>query len=183
MGVAKHSLTLQGRTFLAWCVSALVDEVDEVFVSAGLNHDLPPLDSSVRFTADERLFAGPLSGIAASFRRTTADAIAVVSCDAPMVERRLLQALFETLEDAEAAIALAGGRMQFFPGVYRRSLGSKAERLIEEGTHSVTAFLEDANVRVLKEEQVLAVDPLLASFRNVNTPEDYAAFVREFGGP
>jgi molybdopterin-guanine dinucleotide biosynthesis protein A len=62
--------------------------------------------------------------------------------------------------------------------LYARTLASRIEALLDADERSIKALLAATNVRYVGHDELLAVDPELRSFRNLNTPEDYQAWVR-----
>jgi len=52
---------------------------------------------------------------------------------------------------------------------------------VREGKRRVIFLAEGEPVRLLREPEVREADPDLSSFRNVNTPEEYAAALRDAG--
>jgi molybdopterin-guanine dinucleotide biosynthesis protein A len=50
--------------------------------------------------------------------------------------------------------------------------------LLGAGERSVKTLLAACNVRYVGSEELLAVDPQLRSFRNINTPADYQAWLK-----
>jgi len=176
MGRPKHLLEHDGRTFLDWCRSALDGVVDEIVVSMAKEQEAPST-AGVTVVHDELSDSGPLAGVAASLDRCTAEHVAIVSCDAPLVSAKLIGLLFDKVGDYDAAIGVVDGRLQFFPGVYRRGMGARAREMIERGRRSMAEFVEGCRVLQVPEERIRTCDAGLDSFRNVNTPEDYAAMV------
>ena len=68
----------------------------------------------------------------------------------------------------EAAVAVANGRPQFFPAVYRRSVGAIARKLLHEDQRSLAALINACRARYVPESQVIACDPALDSFFRSN---------------
>ena len=176
MGRPKHLLELHGRTFFDWCRSALEEVVGEIVVSLAKEQEAPST-ANVTVFFDDFSDSGPLAGVAASLERCTAAHVAIVSCDAPLVSTKLLGLLFDEVGDHDAAIGVVGGRLQFFPGVYRRETGTRAREMVERGQLSMAKFVEGCRVLRVPEKRIRSCDAGLDSFRNVNTPEEYAAMV------
>jgi molybdopterin-guanine dinucleotide biosynthesis protein A len=50
--------------------------------------------------------------------------------------------------------------------------------LLESGQRSIKSLLDRSTVRYVASDELRAVDPQLRSFRNINTPADYEAWLR-----
>jgi molybdopterin-guanine dinucleotide biosynthesis protein A len=61
--------------------------------------------------------------------------------------------------------------------VYDRALAPRIGRLLAAGERRVKMLLAASNVRYVTPEELRAVDPELRSFRNINTPADYRAWL------
>ena len=61
--------------------------------------------------------------------------------------------------------------------VYDRALAPRIDRLLAAGERRVKMLLAASNVRYVTEEELRAIDPELRSFRNLNTPADYRAWL------
>jgi molybdopterin-guanine dinucleotide biosynthesis protein A len=65
--------------------------------------------------------------------------------------------------------------------VYRTRLEDAVRSLIEANRLRPFFLLEQARAREVDANELRAVDPELASLRNTNTPEEYAAALRDAG--
>ena len=61
--------------------------------------------------------------------------------------------------------------------VYRATVARTIEMRLAEGQRSVQALLDTISVHVVGEDELRRVDPGLRSFRNLNTPDDYAEWL------
>jgi molybdopterin-guanine dinucleotide biosynthesis protein A len=178
MGQPKHLLELDGKTFLQHCLDALTPVVDEIVVSIGPTQPKPrSLPSNAKIAIDASPFEGPLSGIAAGLAVISTESAMIVSCDAPLLMSRLLELLFESLEERDLALANTNGP-QFFPGVYRKCVGETAAVMMARGERRVGALAEVHSVNWVALDEILRIDPGLESFRDVDTAGDFASIRR-----
>jgi len=178
MGRPKHLLEIGGRTFLECCITALAGVVDQVIVSIAARQELPVLDPTILIIKDRHPEGGPLSGMSAALSAANARHVAVLSCDAPLVQPGVLTLLFDAIGTNEAALPIACGREQYFPGIYDQKIGEFAHRLLERNEHRMSALVAACKRYMVLESQIFSVDPNLDSFFNVNSPEDYESLVR-----
>lgn len=127
---------------------------------------------------DDYLGAGPLGGIATALRVSTCEWNLVVSCDLPFLTQAWLEFLISTaLADAAEALVpvSAHGRAEPLCAMYhRRCLPAIAVEL-GMGIRKVTTGLAALAVRTLPYERWKEFDSAGRLFKNMNTPEDYAA--------
>jgi molybdopterin-guanine dinucleotide biosynthesis protein A len=181
MGRPKALLPFGPEALLVRVLRACAEVCGEIVVVAAEGQELPPLPAGVRVVRDAMPEQGPLEGLAAGLAAVRAPAAFCVSCDAPFLRPALVERLFESLGDAAAVRAVAEGRVQPLGAVYRPSLAGKAARLVREGRRRVVDLVEGEEARVLREPEVRGADPDLSSFRACNTPEEYAAALRDAG--
>jgi molybdopterin-guanine dinucleotide biosynthesis protein A len=116
---------------------------------------------------------GPLGGILTALDDCRSDCCLIVACDMPEIDAAFLARLVERARERPEAVILPygpDGLPQPLCAVYPRSALSAMEASFAAGIRKVTAALGG-----------LAVEPLrvaeLSIFQNVNTPEDWAAYV------
>jgi molybdopterin-guanine dinucleotide biosynthesis protein A len=80
--------------------------------------------------------------------------------------------------DYEAVVPLIDSEPQGVCAVYDRELASRIEGLLAGGERRVKMLLAASKVRYVTPEELRAVDPELRSFRNINTPADYEAWLK-----
>ncbi|MGE3072990.1 MAG: molybdenum cofactor guanylyltransferase [Dehalococcoidia bacterium] len=179
-GSDKASALLAGRPMLQWVVDALGGVAVEIVISAAEGQVLPDVTCRVpiRVVTDPVKGQGPLVGMLAGLEASTNETCLVVSCDAPLVQPKLLRGLARRLADRqfEGVIPEVGGRLQALMAAYRRSevvavmRGSR-----DSGNLSVSAAVSKlTHVVTIGEAELLAFDPDLRSFMGVNSAEEMA---------
>jgi molybdenum cofactor guanylyltransferase len=175
MGRDKASLPVDGSTLLRHLVERLRSQADELIVAGGVD----PGITRVRWVADRVRGAGPLGGMAAGLRVATAPAVWIVACDLPDVVPALGQLLLEAIDGHEAVVPRVEPRPEATCAVYRTELAERIEGLLQAGHRSVRSLLDCSDVRYLDAAELRTIDPDLRSFRNVNTPDEYARWLSE----
>ena len=116
---------------------------------------------------------GPLAGIEAALRATTADANLIVACDMPAIRENLLEELFGYEEDCVVP-QHADGNIEPLCAVYRKSCHKAVKSMLESGIRGVIEAIR------LFERHSLTVRYLrvsgAAEFANLNTPEDWRQY-------
>ena len=175
MGRDKAALPVGEIPLVEHLARRLSPVVDEVIVAGG-GHALR--GPEVRFVADRFAGMGPLAGMHAGFREARHPLIWVVACDLPDVEPQLGPLMVGMADDFEAVVPRPDSEPEGVCAVYRRALASRIEAMLLACDLSVKQLLATSNVRYLGASELQAVDPELRSFRNLNTPADYEAWIR-----
>jgi molybdopterin-guanine dinucleotide biosynthesis protein A len=161
MGVDKALLELDGIPLVvrtARIAAAVCGTVSLVGEPAKYGH----LSFSV--IPDEFPGIGPLAGIEAALRVTTADWNLILACDMPAIQPALLESLFPAACDV-ALPAYPDGSVEPLCGVYHRRCHSHILKAIDSGIRKVTNALDGLAIRY-----VPVVNP--EPFTNLNTPDD-----------
>lgn len=171
-GRDKALLVIQGETLLARALRMLRQATAEQFI-------LGPPERSAQAPGtlvlpDEVANSGPLGGIYTALRAAAHDRLLVVACDMPFLNVALLQFLLSLAEDADVVLPRIGGRSEQLHAVYRRTCIAPIAEQLESGDFKIDRFFDRVRVRTVDEDELRSYDPDLRSFRNVNTPEDWA---------
>ena len=181
MGRPKASLPFGPEALLTRVARACAEACGEIVVVAAGAQELPALPAGAKVVRDGLEEQGPLEGLAAGLAAARAPAAFCTSCDVPFLRGALIARMFGALGDAAAVQAVVGGMAQPLLAVYRTSLAPKAARLVREGRRRVIFLAEGEEVNLVREAEAREADPDLLSFRNLNTPEEYAAALRDAG--
>ena len=176
MGQDKAALVLDGKTLLESIAATMQSVFPRVIVSvrrerAGLN---------VPQVYDEQVASGPLAGLAAGMKAAATPWLFAVACDMPFITPAVIEYLAGQRADSQAVVPLVHGYPQPLAAFYSTSCLDIVESILNgNGKHSVRALLERLQVRYVSEEQMLAVDPQLRSFFDLDTPQDVAIAMNE----
>ena len=175
MGTPKALLPFEGETMLQRVVRLLGTAVSPVAVVAAAGQTLPPLPRDVIVTHDERENRGPLEGLRAGLGALPVEieAAYVTSCDAPMLVPPFVARLVQLLGGFDIAVVEVDGEMHPLSAVYRRRTLPQIASLLAADRLRMVDLLERVNTRRVPAEEMRAVDPDLATLRNLNTPEEY----------
>ena len=176
MGRDKASLPLGTGTFLTHLIGEYAPEFP-VYVSVGQLGKFPHPGAGE--LVDLRPGMGPLAGLEAAFAQTDADAVFLTATDLPGGTAELANYLVEQLCTADACvICRKNGQPEPAFGVYRRSCLTPAKSLLDQGRRAFRGVFDQVQVRWVREEDIPQF-PLDRLLRNVNTPEEYAAWMEQ----
>jgi molybdopterin-guanine dinucleotide biosynthesis protein A len=185
MGAPKMTLDFGGTPLLTRIVIELKRRFDEILIVAAPDLSTEPRlpIAGVKVIHDEEAFQGPLEALRRGLLALDHDLAFACSGDLPLLNAYVADALVGMLDDFDAVIPEVGGRLQPLHAVYRRPCANAIGALEAKGEKRLTANANAVNARRVPEHEILALDPELRSFFNVNTPEDYATALKLAGLP
>jgi len=169
MGADKSLLTLDGRPLIAHLAAQLTPHFPEVLVSGNDPSKFAFLGLPV--IPDEVPDQGPLMGILSSLRAAREELVLVVACDLPEVDLTFVGELLALARAAEIVMPVGvDGRLEPLFSVYRKRVAGHAAELLAQGRRRITDLLPGL---------VVARPPMPAGwYFNLNTPEDFEAYLR-----
>ena len=174
MGRDKAALPAGEGTLIEHLARRLAPVVDETIIAGGsAGHTL----AGVTAVDDRYPGFGPLAGIHAGLLAARCPLVWVVGCDLPDVDPALAALLCGLAGDVDAVVPRIDSEPQGVCAVYDRALARRIDRLLAAGERRVKMLLAASKVRYVTPEELRAVDPELRSFRNINTPADYRAWI------
>ena len=161
---------------------ALLPFKEHTTLSAYQYHKLSQLFSSVYLSAKKNKFDfncnviedrykehSPLLGLLSLFEILDDDAIFILSVDAPLVDKCIIEKLIETYTNSpkyDAIIAQSPKGIQPLCGIYNRSILPLIQSYVKKDIHKLTALLKESHTKY-----VIFTDEL--AFSNLNTPQEY----------
>jgi molybdopterin-guanine dinucleotide biosynthesis protein A len=184
MGRPKSWLPIAGEFMLPRVVRLLSEVVSPIVVVASPGQELPPLSPDVIIAGDPIAGRGPLQGIVAGLAalpdgKDGADAAYVSSCDVPFLRPAFVRRMIELLREYEACVPRIDGFLHPLAAVYQREIASVARQLLKGGRAGPSDLCNIVRTRIVSAAELADADPDLQSLRNVNTPEEYAAMLRD----
>lgn len=185
MGQPKLSLPFGEEVLLQRVVRLLRDVVAPVVVVAAPAQAVPQLPGEVRLLRDDEEGRGPLAGLAVGLEVLAGEVEAayLTACDVPLLRPEFVRTVIDQLGTSE--IAMPRDHEHHYPlaAVYRTSLAPRVRSLLSSDRLRPIFLLEETRANVFDVEVLRSVDPELASLRNLNTPQDYAAACVTAGVP
>src|SRR5262249_21678130 len=162
-------------------VHTLGEVLRPIVVVAAPGQSLPALPAEVRIAQDEKPDRGPLQGLLAGLEGIGADADAVYlsSCDVPLLRPAFVGRMVELLASLDIAVPEIDGRPHPLAGVYRVCVRDAVRELLDSDRLRPVFLFERFRTQLVRADELRDVDPTLDSLRNVNTPEEYAALLRD----
>jgi molybdopterin-guanine dinucleotide biosynthesis protein A len=184
MGRPKAWLPFGGELLLQRVVRILGEAVQPIVVVAAPDQDIPPLPPPVSIVRDAHRGRGPLQGLAAGLRRIAelgGDAAYASSTDVPFLQPAFVRRVIELLGDAAIAVPRVEDRYHPLAAVYRTTVLGEIDRLLAAGRLRPFFLFDAVPTRAIEAADLQKADPTLETLRNLNTPDDYAAALRDTG--
>jgi molybdopterin-guanine dinucleotide biosynthesis protein A len=179
MGKDKTLLQVKGVPMIKRVIDAASKVSSEIIVVTGNKRMSKRISKiaggDVTIVEDEERGWGPLMGILTGCKRARAEYVAVVPCDAPFLNPKILVELFKRAEGHDAAIPRwPNGYLEPLHSIYRRqAVIDVAQELMRRGSRSILRLIESLrDVVYVSIEELKLIDERLLTFFNVNTPRD-----------
>ena len=175
-----HPALIQDQHSVSFvALDAMMDRVaatlQPLFAEVVISVRQPRSDTDLPQVSDDVAHAGPLAGMAAGLERSTSPWIFAVACDMPFITAPLIEYLAEQRADCQAVVPVVGGHPQPLAAFYAAGCLDVVRGLLSSsGKHSLRSLLDGLRVRYVNEAEMLAADPQLRSFFDLDTPQDVA---------
>ena len=184
MGIDKTLLPVDGETLVARVVSAVGEVCAHTMVVTNRPEALEDagLPATVRVVTDEVPYQGPLGGLVTALAEAPDEWMLAVAADMPHLSPAVVRALWEARDQAQVVVPVGDKGPEPLLALYSTSVLPAARKVLETGRRRLVALFSEVDVVEVPLGSLRDVDPDLASFVNVNTPEELAE-VREGAAP
>jgi molybdenum cofactor guanylyltransferase len=181
MGRPKAWLPFHGELMLPRVVRLLREALNPVVVVAAPEQEVPPLPADVTIVRDEEKGRGPLQGLAAGLEalQGQADAAYLSACDVPFLQLAFVGRMIDLLGDRLVCVPKVGGYHHPLAAVYRLEVAGAVRRLLAENRLRPVFLFDIVPTRIVEAPELADVDPTFQTLRNLNTPEEYEAALRD----
>ena len=179
MGRNKALMPLAGRRLVDRALAVLAGLFDDLLMVT----NSPELyaDLGIRMVPDLVTGKGALGGIHSAVHHAVAPHCLVVACDMPFLNADVLRYLADQRAEYDVVVPNVNGRPQPLHAVYGKACLQPIARRLESDRLHVVGFYPDVRVREVTAGELADFDPEGLSFRNLNTPEEFADAERRLG--
>ncbi|GFE61791.1 formate dehydrogenase accessory sulfurtransferase FdhD [Geobacter sp. AOG2] len=167
----KALLPYKGGRFIEAIYRQLTELFDEVILVTNTPDEYAFLPC--RKVPDLYPGMGALAGLHAGLHHSATPHIFAVACDMPYLNSALIRRLAALRDRADVIIPEGEGGLEPLHALYGKGCQDEMERSLKGGSRRIVSFFPHARVSVFSRDEVMAFDPSLDSFRNINTPADY----------
>jgi len=173
MGRDKGLVLFLGKPLITRVLERLSPIADEILITTNNLEGYRFL--GVPLFSDQVTGRGALGGLYTALIAAQQPNVAVVACDMPFVNARLLAAQHERLLEKMCDIVIPdnGEGLEPFHAVYRREACLPyIKTAIDEGEWRVDAWFSQVKLETYSKTEIVKFDPELLCFINVNTEEE-----------
>jgi molybdopterin-guanine dinucleotide biosynthesis protein A len=173
MGSNKALMEIGGQTLIERVYTVMTAFFRDVIIVT----NSPDLYAFIpcRTAADIYPGAGSLAGLHAGLSAGSTERIFVAACDMPFLNHALIRLLCQSDEDCDAVVPVnAFGLREPLHALYARSALGAVQQAIERGDMSILHLLDRLQTRYVTHDLFRSIVGAEESFRNVNTPEEFA---------
>ncbi|MCQ4269892.1 molybdenum cofactor guanylyltransferase MobA [Pseudomonas kuykendallii] len=175
-GRDKGLIDWRGRPLIAWLHALVRPLTDDLIISCNRNAERYGRYADQLVSDDSPDFPGPLAGIRAGLKAARHDHLLVLPCDAPLLDRELLDALLAQVGEHPVMLHRGG---------YWEPLFAVLPTRLKEAVEQAWLAGERSPQRIFRERSPVAVecdidDPRLA---NLNSPELLASAAEDGDRP
>jgi molybdopterin-guanine dinucleotide biosynthesis protein A len=183
MGRPKAMLPFGQELMLQRVVRLLSQVVRPIVVVAAPEQELPALPTNVIVARDEREGRGPLEGLLAGLSAVQphASIAYATSCDVPLLVPAFVMHMLAKLDDADIAVPVEDQFAHPLAAVYRTTVLPQIEKLLAADQLRPAFLFDQARTIRVPIDKLRAVDPELATLRNLNRPVEYRAALAAAG--
>ena len=179
MGKNKAFLEVNGERIIDRVKNLFRELFDEVLL---VTNSLPDyLDLNLRMVVDLHPGKGALGGIYTGLFHASHSHAFVAACDMPFLNKDLIRHLIDLSPGYALVIPKTEDGWQPLHAIYSQKCLPFMEDLIRQDNLKIIDFFHQVKKREVPTEEILPFDPNLASFLNVNTPEELAR-IKEYSG-
>jgi len=180
MGTDKAFLKVGSCTLLETALSVARSVAADIAIVG----DRDKYSAYGRVTDDIYQSAGPLAGIHAALRHSSAELNLILAVDLPFVSSELLNFLLDCAENTDAVVTVprTAGGFQPLCAVYRPAFAASAEGALRAGKNKIDPLFARVPTRIIDESELHAAGFSEKVFSNLNTPDDVQAAMPELQG-
>jgi len=172
----KAFITFRGQTLLHRALQ-LASGVSDTVRIVGAQEKFEPYGVVIE---DEFPGHGPLAGIHAALRASTAELNLMLAVDTPLLQPRFLQHLVERAAASQAIVTVpraaepAGSNARLHPlcAIYRRAFAPIAEQALRENRNRIDALFPQVETLLIEQQEIEQFGFDSAMFLNLNSAED-----------
>lgn len=181
MGRDKAFLDWDGRPLIAALIDRFRPISDDILLIAPDPKRFQGFPA--RFVPDPTPAVGPLGGLWSGLLGARHEWVFAMACDMPLIDPNVVEWMFTQREGADAVVPVdEQGRPEPLHALYRVSCLNAIAAALADGQRALIAFYPAVRVRYLPPSAWRAIDPEGRSWRNVNTPQDWARLLWELRG-
>ncbi|MCK5096468.1 MAG: molybdenum cofactor guanylyltransferase [Desulfobacteraceae bacterium] len=171
-GEKKGFRKIGGKMIIDRVYQELESVVDEIIIVTNDPIDFSRWDAMIVSDIDHSRCA--LAGLHAGIYYASYDKIFITACDTPFIRKDIIEYIISFADKKyDVIIPETEGGLEALLSVYSKACLPLIEKNLKQGLYMIKKFYSKNKVKTVPLEQLREFDPLMESFFNVNTPEDF----------
>jgi len=176
MGRNKALLEIDGYPMISRIYKALAGLFHEIIIVTNRPEDYEFIPC--RTVPDIYPDVGSIAGLHSALAHSATERTFVAACDMPFVDPLVIRHLCDLQHDEyDAVIPFSEGGQEPLHAVYTSKCKEVFECAIRDGKRKILDILDQMNIRLVTCDEIIGVAGSTASFRNVNTQEEYGTIL------
>lgn len=169
-GSNKALVKVNGARLIERAVAAMKTVFEQVILVTNTPDDYAFLE--LPMVQDLIKGLGPIGGIYTGLETISEKAGFFVACDMPFLQEGLLRHMVDVRQDFDAVIPRMDWMIEPLHALYTKNCLQVIKASIEAHEYQIVKCLQQLRVRYVEGGELLAFDPKLLSFFNINEPKD-----------
>lgn len=171
-GIHKGFREIGGKRVVDFVFDVYQEIFNEIIVVTNQPEEYRAYDAKI--VTDIIQIRSSLAGIHSGLFHATHPLIFVSACDTPFLKKDLVLKIIESFESGiDIVIPQTFKGLEPLCAVYHKKCFEPIETVLKEEKLIIKEFILKSRTKFLGEEEIVALDPELQSFFNINTPEDW----------
>ena len=171
-GEKKGFRKIDGKMIIDRIYQELMSVVDEIVIVTNDPMDFSKWDALIVSDIDPSRCA--LAGLHAGIYYASYDKIFITACDTPFIRKDIIEYIISFADKKhDVIIPETEGGLEALLSVYSKTCLPLIEKNLKAGLYMIKKFYSKNKVKTIPLEKLKELDPLMESFFNVNTPEDF----------
>lgn len=169
--VEKSNLLVGNRRIIAWMMSVYEKLFSEIILVS--NHPTTYLEWDAIVVKDIYTKRSSLTGIHSGLFYTKTDHAFIAACDTPFLKKDLVKVIVQHIDSStDVVIPRTDVGIEPLCAVYSRRCLQTVQGALEQNNLKIRNVFNKLKVKEVPETVLRKIDPGLASFFNINTPDD-----------
>jgi len=169
--VEKSNLLVGNRRIIAWMMTVYEKLFSEIILVS--NHPTTYLEWNAIVVKDIYTKRSSLTGIHAGLFYTKTDHAFIAACDTPFLKKDLVKVIVQHIDSStDVVIPRTDVGIEPLCAVYSRRCLQTIQDALEQNSLKIRNVFNKLKVKEVPETVLRKIDPGLASFFNINTPDD-----------
>lgn len=171
MGKNKAFIEIGGTPIINRVYTVFEKLFEEIIIVA--NQKELFLNLNAKIYSDLLPDRGALGGIYTGLFFSSFQHTFCVACDMPFLNESVIQYLINSIQEYDVVVPKTKDGLQPLHAIYSKSCLGSIKKIIDQGKLKIIDFYPEVKIKIIEEKEFYELDPMMKSFINVNTQEEF----------